>query len=139
MKPITIPNAPWWLNHSHVLTKGRMTAGDSAAITNGITGTETVNGVPTIVMKPGDQNILKVRRMITQGVVAVLLDDGEKHEVKLPDQVEDLLDADLTYICSQIDARGKPMNAEELQRFLASANGHSEAHSPQTSLSPVIS
>lgn len=139
MKPIALPNAPWWLNHSHVLTKGRMTAGDTAAITNSLVSAEIVNGTPVMITRGGNLSIEKVKRMVTSGTVAVMLDDGEKHEVHLPEQAEDLLDDDLTYICAQIDAKGRPMNAEELKAFLASQNAHSETHSNLASLSPMTS
>lgn len=140
MKPIAIKNAPHWLNHSHVLTRGRMTAGDLAAITNGMVSVEAVNGTPVVVTRAGDQNILKVQRMVTQGVVAVMLDNGEdgepeKYEVHLPGEADQLLPEDLDYICAQIDAKSKPMSAEAQKAFLASANGHSGEHSNPVKLS----
>ncbi len=135
MKPITLKNAPHWLNHSHVLVKGRMTAGDVAEITNGMVAVEVVNNTPVVITRGGNQNILKVRRMVTQGVVAVMLEDGEKYEVQLPGGVEDLFQDDLDYICAQIDAKSRPLSAEEQKRFLNSAPERSEAHSNTVSLS----
>lgn len=130
MKPIAIKNKDNWLNHSHVLTRGRMTAGDLAEINNGMVSVEVVNNVPVVITKAGNQNILKVRRMVVQGTVAVLLNNGddepEKYEVSLPEQAEQLLPDDLDYICEQIDARSKPMSAEEQKRFLNGAGAHSE-------------
>lgn len=126
MKPIALKNAPHWLNHSHVLIKGRLTAGDQAEIANGIVEVEVVNGNPVVVTKAGNQGILKVQRMVVQGVVAVMLEEGETYEVELPGEAENLFPDDLDYICKQIDAKSKPLSAEDQQRFLASANGHSE-------------
>lgn len=137
MKPIGLKNAPHWLNHSHVLTKGRMTAGDAAEITNGMVSAEVVNGMPLVITRAGNQNILKVRRMVVQGVVAVMLEDGETYEVALPAQAEELLTDDLDYICAQIDAKSRSLSVEQQQAFLASANGHSEASSDRASLSPM--
>lgn len=141
MKPIAIKNAPHWLNHSHVLTKGRMTAGDEAEINNGMVSVEVVNNTPVVVTHGGLLNMLKVQRMVTQGVVAVMLtgEDGEleKYEVKLPQEAADLLPKDLEYICQQIDAKSKPLSLEEQKAFLASANGHSGEHSKPANLSPM--
>lgn len=137
MKPIGLKNAPHWLNHSQVLVKGRMTAGDVAEITNGMVNAEVVNGVPLVITRAGNQNILKVRRMVLQGVVAVMLEDGETYEVGLPEHAEDLLAEDLDYICAQIDAKSKPLSVEQQRAFLASANGRSETNSVQANLSPM--
>jgi len=130
MKPLAIKNKDNWLNHSHILTRGRMTAGDMAEIANDMVSVEVVNNVPVVITKAGSQSILKVQRMVTQGVVAVLLDNGddepERYEVHLPEQADQLLPDDLDYICVQIDARSKPMSVEEQKRFLNSAGVHSE-------------
>lgn len=141
MKPIALKNAPHWMPHSHVLTKGRMTAGDSAEITNGMISVEMVGGAPLVVTKAGNQNLLKVQRMVISGVVAVMLDNGddepEKYEVSLPEDAADLLPEDLDYICAQIDAKSKSLSMEEQKRFLNSANGHSEEPSNPANLSPM--
>lgn len=139
MKPLSIPNAPWWLNHSQVVAKGRLLAGDTAAITNDIVSTEIVNNTPVMITRGGNANILKVQRMITYGKVAVMDPDGETHEVTLPDEADQLFDADLNYICAQIDAKSRPLSIEEQKAFLASANGHSEIISSLVSVSPMSS
>jgi hypothetical protein len=139
MKPLSIPNAPWWLNHSQVLAKGRLLAGDTAAITNELVSTDVVNGVPVMTNKGGNLNILKVQRMVSQGRVAVMDPDGETYDVILPGGADQLFDADLNYICAQIDAKSRPLNAEEQKRFLTSVNGHSETSSSQANLSLVNS
>lgn len=127
MKPIALKNASHWLNHSHVLIKGRITAGDMAAITDSMVSVDMAsNGTPVVITRAGRQSILKVQRMVTQGTVAVMLDEGETYEVKLPGEAEDLLPEDIDYICAQIDAKGKPLNAEEQQRFLNSASAPAE-------------
>lgn len=137
MKSASIPNAPHWLNHSFVIAKGRMLSGDVAEITNGMVTVEVVNGTPIVITKAGSQNLLKVQRMITSGTVAVMDSDGEKYEVKLPDDAHLLYQEDLEYICAQIDAKSKPLSVEEQKRFLNSANGHSEAPSRPQNLSPM--
>jgi len=75
--------------------------------------------------------------MVTQGLVAVMLDDGEKYEVNLPSEAENLLSDDLDYICAQIDAKSKPMSAQQQKAFLAFANGHSGEHSNPAKQSPM--
>ncbi len=137
MKQISIPNAPWWLPHSQVIAKGRLLAGDTAAITNGVVSADVINGVPVMVTKGGDLNIIKVQRMITYGKVAVMDPDGETHEVTLPAEAEHLFDDDLNYICAQIDAKSHPLSAEEQKRFLPAASVPSETSSKPVSLSPV--
>ncbi len=139
MKPLSIPNAPWWLNHSQVLAKGRLLAGDTAAITNDLVETTVVNGIPVMSNKGGNMNILKVQRMITYGKVAVMDPDGETHEVTLPDQADQLFDTDLNYICAQIDAKSRPLSIEEQKRFLNSVNGRLETDSGLANLSPMSS
>src|SRR5689334_10415369 len=99
MKQLPIPNASWWMPHSQVIAKGRMLAGDTAAITNGVVSTEIINGMPVVITKGGDANLLKIKRMITYGKVAVMDPDGEKHEVTLPGEADQLFDQDLNYIC----------------------------------------
>jgi hypothetical protein len=125
---ISIQNAPWWANHSHVILRGLYTASDEAHVTNSIvsvTGAGTANvGMET---RAGDQAILKVQRMVAQGTVAVMLRSGHKYEVQLPGDAGKLLPTDLSYISAQIDALSQPMSAEEQTAFLASQNGHAEA------------
>jgi hypothetical protein len=135
MKSVSILNAPWWLNHSIVICKGRLLAGDVAEINNSMVTMEVVNGVPVVITKGGNQAILKVQRMITQGTVAVLDDEGDPYEVSLPKDAHLLYQEDLEYICAQIDAKGKPMSAEAQKAFLASAKNHLEAHSHPANLS----
>ena len=135
-QPLSIPNAAHWLNHSHVLIKGRMTAGDAAEIANGVVQIEMSGNTPVMITKAGLNNILKVRRMVVPGsIVAVMLEGGETYEVSLPDETENLFPDDLGFICEQIDAKSKPLSAKEQQDFLASANGRSETTSPPTNLS----
>ncbi len=124
---LTISNAPHWLNHSYVRLKGLYLAEDEAAIQNGITSVEMVNGTPTVSARGGDVTMLKLRRMVIEGKVAVMLRGGHKYEVSLPGEVGQLLPADITYISAQIDALSQPMSAEEQASFLASQNGHVEA------------
>lgn len=129
--PIAIPNAGHWLNHSHVLLKGLYLASDDAWVTNhivSVTGAGTAN--VAMETRAGDQALLKVKRMVTEGRVAVLLRDGRKYEVSLPAEVESLLPTDLAYISEQIDALSRPMSAEEQTAFLASQNGRVEANLP---------
>jgi hypothetical protein len=139
MKQIPIPNAEWWMPHSQCIAKGRLLAGDTAAITNGIVSADIVNGTPVMVTKGGNINILKVQRMISYGKVAVMDPDGEIHEVTLPEQADQLFDTDLNYICAQIDAKSRPLTLEEQKAFLASANGRLETSSNLESLSPMSS
>lgn len=115
-----IKNAPWWMNHSHVVLKGLYLAGDDAAIADASRG------------QPGAAALMKIRTMVKSGVVAVMMRTGtdaegkplgEKHEVKLPGEVEKLLLPDLLYINEQIDALGRPMSAEEQADFFAAASG----------------
>lgn len=139
MQPLALKNAEWWLNHSHVLIKGRLTAGDNAVIANGVVQVEMQGKEPVMVSKAGLANILKVQRMVTQGTVAVMLQGGQTYEVSLPGEVENLFPDDLSYICDQIDALSKPLSAQEQKDFLASANAPSETPSTPENLSPANS
>ena len=128
---IPIENASWWLPHSHVALRDLYLAEDEAAINNqansirlqqeGASGKALVNQAGSLV-------ILKVQRMVHEGVVAVMLRGGRKHEVKLPADVHKLSPTDLQYLNEQIDLFSRPMSAEEQEAFLASANGRSEGH-----------
>lgn len=129
MDTIGIPNAPWWLNNSTVVLKGLYLAEDDAWVTNNmltIQGAGTTGA--TVESHGGDQQILKVQRMVRQGTVAVMLRGGATYEVTLPQEAKKLLQVDLDYISKQIDALSQPMSAEEQEAFLASANAHSQAN-----------
>jgi hypothetical protein len=122
---ISIPNAPWWQNHSQVLLKGVLKASDEAWIQNKMISVSGVGANATVESNPGNSSILKVQRMVQQGTVSVMLKGGQKYEVSLPKDAGELLATDLAYINSQIDALSAPMSAEEQQAFLASANAQS--------------
>ena len=139
MQPLALKNAEWWLNHSHVLIKGRLTAGDNAVIANGVVQVEMQGKEPVMVSKAGLANILKVQRMVTQGTVAVMLQGGQTYEVSLPGEVENLFPDDLSYICEQIDALSRPLSAQEQKDFLASASAPSAMPSIPESPSPASS
>ena len=139
MQPLALKNAEWWLNHSHVLIKGRLTAGDNAVIANGVVQVEMQGKEPVMVSKAGLANILKVQRMVTQGTVAVMLQGGQTYEVSLPGEVENLFPDDLSYICEQIDALSKPLSAQEQKDFLAAASASSETPSTPENPSPASS
>jgi hypothetical protein len=132
---IGITNAKWWLNHSIVTLKSLYLAGDEAYVVNNITsvegtGTDNVN----VVMKSGNQGLLKIQRMVLpNSVVAVMLRDGTTYEVNLPNDAENLFSDDLKYISAQIDAISKPMTAQEQIDFLKSANAPLETTSSQES------
>lgn len=123
---IPIPNAPHWLNHSMVVLKGPVLAGDGAWVTNQIIAME--NAHENGASHAGDQLLLKVKRMVKEGTVAVMLHGGATYEVSLPKDVDKLLLVDLVYIAQQIDTVSEPMSAEAQSDFLASANGRSEAN-----------
>lgn len=139
LQPLALKNAEWWLNHSHVLLKGRLTAGDQAEIANGVVTVEMNGKEPVMVSKAGLANILKVQRMVTQGTVAVMLPGGQTYEVSLPGEVENLFPDDLGYICEQIDAMSKPLSAKEQKDFLASVSVPSETPSTPENPSPASS
>ncbi len=121
---IAILNAPHWLNHSTVVLRGPILAEDGAWVTNQIIALE--NARENGESHAGDQLLLKVKRMVKQGVVAVMLKSGATYEVTLPKDVSKLLLTDLAYISREIDAISEPMSAEEQTSFLASINGHSK-------------
>lgn len=125
---IPIPNAPHWLNHSMVVLKGPVLASDGAWVTNQIIAAERASADgENVESHAGDQLLFKVKRMVKEGTVAVMLKGGAKYEVSLPKDVNKLLLVDLAYISQQIDATSEPMNAQEQADFLASVNGRSEA------------
>lgn len=126
-----IKNAEWWLNHSVVTLSGLYTAAKQAEVTNAmvsIQGTGTAN--PVVETKAGDEALLKIQCMVRPGSkVAVKLapyeegEDGEVYEVNLPEEVGDLLPADIAYISARIDAISKPMSAREQKNFLDGVKG----------------
>lgn len=122
---IGLVNAPWWLPHSTVLLKGVLKASDEAWIQNSMISVTGAGQNAVVETNPGNSTILKVKRMVQQGTVAVMLRGGQKYEVSLPKDAGELLSADLAYIVGQIDAMSQPMSAEEQQAFLESANGQS--------------
>lgn len=124
---IGIPNAKWWLAHSTVLVREDLLAEDSEWIGN--QSTQVINpGTPfaRIEARLGSANLLLVKRMVVQGVVAVRRANDRIKTVNLPQDAHKLLAADLDYIASQIQELNKPMTEEEQTDFLAGANGHSE-------------
>ena len=122
---ITIPNAPWWQPHSHVLLKGLYLAEDDAYVTNQAS-TFSVNGAGTANVtaqaQAGNQTIYKVQRMVKQGTVSILLRGGARYDVSLPAQANRLTITDINYIVGQIDNLSQPMSIEEQTAFLASQN-----------------
>lgn len=130
MDTIGIPNAPWWLNNSTVALKGLYLAEDDAWVTNQVSTSKIQNAGSTnmtVETNVGNQSVLKIQRMVTQGTVAVMLKGGKTYTVHLPQEAGKLLPPDANYILAQIDELGQPMSAEEQASFLASANGQSEA------------
>jgi hypothetical protein len=125
MDTIGISNAPHWLNHSYVTLRGLYLAADEAWVTNQMVSVKNSGGETSVETRTGDQNLLKIQRMVTSGKVAVMLRNGSTYEVNLPQDAGKLLPSDVAYIVEQIDAAGKPMSAEEQQAFLASASGQS--------------
>lgn len=123
---IGIINAPWWLNHSHVLIREDMLAEDSAWIANQSTrlvGAGTAN--PQIEFQAGNTNIFLVKRMVVQGIVAVKRANDRVKTVHLPQEAEKLLSQDLDYIVAQINKHNQPMTEDEQRDFLPGVNGHS--------------
>jgi hypothetical protein len=125
MDTIGISNAPHWLNHSYVTLRGLYLAADEAWVTNQMVSVKNSGGETSVETRTGDQNLLKIQRMVTSGKVAVMLRNGSTYEVNLPQDAGKLLPSDVAYIVEQIDAAGKPMTAEEQAAFLASANAPS--------------
>ena len=123
---ISLDNAPWWMNHSQVLLKGMFLAEDEAWIANHMVSVQGSGQNAVVETHSGEATILKVQRMVQQGVVAVMLKGGIKYEVQLPKDASKLLATDLAYISSRIDLASQPMTAEEQAAFLASAQGQSE-------------
>ena len=122
---IGIPNADWWLPHSTVLLKGVLKASDEAWISNNMISVTGAGQNAVVESTPGNQTILKVKRMVQQGTVAVMIRGGQKYEVSLPKDAGELLSADLAYIVGQIDAMSMPLSVEEQAAFLDSAQGQS--------------
>ena len=124
-----IENAPWWLPHSQVLVREDYLAEDEAWIANQIVQVQNAGTQQASVStQAGSLNILKVKRMVVQGVVAVKRANGRIKTVNLPHEAGKLLAQDLTYIASQIDALNAPMTAGEQAAFLPTANAPSEGN-----------
>ena len=124
---IAIPNAPHWLNHSHVVVKEDLLAEDQEWIAN--QSTQIINAgtqEPRIEAKFGSTNLLLVRRMVIEGVVAVKRSGDRTKTVSLPADAHKLLASDLDYIARQIQVMNTPMTEGEQQDFLHAANGHFE-------------
>lgn len=126
---MSIPNAPHWLNHSHVEVRPDVLASDQEWIAN---QSNTVVNPGTqfarIESKVGSANILLVKRMVVSGVVAVNRPGGRVKTVNLPQDAGKLLAFDLDYIAGQISALNEPMSAEQQASFLPSVNGQSAAN-----------
>lgn len=123
---IGIPNAPHWLNHSHVLIKEDFLAEDQEYIANNTTriinpGTQFAR-VDTSL---GSANILLVKRMVVSGVVAVQRPNGRIKTVTLPAEASKLLSTDLDYIVAEINKANAPMTEEQQQDFLPAASAPS--------------
>jgi hypothetical protein len=124
---IGIPNASWWLNHSHVEIKEDLLAEDMAWIANNCTrvvnpGTQFAR----VEQSLGDNNILLVKRMVKSGVVAVERANGRVKTVSLPQDAGKLLQQDLEYIVEQINKNNAPMDEAQQQDFLTGADAPSE-------------
>lgn len=126
---ITIDNAPHWLNHSHVVIKADFLAEDQEWIAN--QSTQVINPGTTfarVESKLGSANLLVVKRMVIEGIVAVKRHGGRIKTVRLPQESHLLLASDLDYIVAQINKFNEPMTEEEQTDFLPSANGLSAEH-----------
>ena len=123
---IQIPNAKWWLPHSHVIVKEDFLAEDEAWINNQLSKIQGYgSNKPTMEMLVGNVRILTVQRMVTSGVVAVKRGGDRVKTVALPHEANKLLKSDLDYIFGEIDKLNPDMTEEEQQDFLPSANGAS--------------
>ena len=126
---IGIPNAKWWLPHSHVVIKEDFLAEDQEWIgnqTNRVIGAGTP--MAQVVTQLGSANVLLVKRMVTQGVVAVKRANDRIKTVHLPAEAGQLLSADLEYIAQQIAQHNTPMTEEQQEDFLPSADEPSAAN-----------
>lgn len=120
-----IPNAAWWLPHSHVEIREDLLAEDQEWISN--QSSRVVNaGTPgaRVESSLGSASVLLVRRMVVQGVVAVRRSGGRIKTVQLPSEAGKLLSFDLEYIVTQIGKYNEPMTEDEQSDFLPSVNGH---------------
>lgn len=126
---IQIENAPWWLPHSLVIIKEDYTAADESWVQRHMVkfGMQGKGANATPDMQVGkERGVLQVERMVIPGsVVAVERRNGRVKTVRLPQEAEQLLLTDLTYIIQQIDALNEVMSAEEQADFLPSANERS--------------
>jgi len=123
---MSIPNAPHWLNHSHVEIRPDVLASDQEWIANQTNhvvnpGTQFAR----IEVSTGSANILLVKRMVVSGVVAVNRPGGRVKTVALPQDADKLLSYDLDYIAEQISALNEPMSAQAQTDFLPSASAPS--------------
>jgi hypothetical protein len=127
---IQIENAPWWLPHSLVILKEDYTAADESWVQRNMIrfGVQGKGANATPDMQVGkERGVLQVERMVIPGsVVAVQRRNGRVKTVRLPQEAEQLLLTDLTYIIQQIDALNEVMTPQEQEHFLASANGQSK-------------
>jgi len=126
---VQIPNAPWWLPHSHVIVKEDFLASDEAWIQNHLGNKMKIDKNsknPEVDMLMGNVNILLVARMVVQGVVAVKRTSDRIKTVSLPAEADKLLKNDIDYICAEINRLNPDMEEDEQEDFLAGANGHSK-------------
>lgn len=127
---ITLPNSPRWANHSFVRVRGLWTAADAASVQNAIVKvTNAGTSSASVETRTGDMTLLKVKRMVVEGVVSITLRGGRKYEVSLPGDAGKLLPLDLDYISDQIDALNELMDPEEQTDFLPSVNGRVKENS----------
>lgn len=130
MDIIGIPNASWWLPHSHVEIKEDYTAADDqwveARIVKLSVQGKGQNMTPDIQQGKA-RGVLQAERMVQPGgVVAVQRRNGRVKTVHLPQEAEQLLLNDLNYIIEQIDALNEVMGPEEHTNFLPGAAEPSE-------------
>lgn len=124
---VGIPNAKWWLPHSHVIIKEDLLAEDQEWIANN--STQLVNPgtqFARIDSRLGSANLLLIKRMVVQGVVAVKRSGDRIKTVNLPQDAHKLMATDLQYIAAQIQALNEPMTEGEQEDFLPGVNGQSE-------------
>lgn len=129
-EPIAIPNAPWWLPHSHVLLKEDYTAADESWVLARTAKMSVQAGSTKAtgeVQMGKDRGVLQIERMTIPGsVVAVQRRNGRVKTVHLPQEAEKLLVTDLAYIIGQIEALNEVMTPEEQADFLPGAPAPSE-------------
>ena len=138
MDTIAIENAHWWLNHSAVLVKEDYLAQDEVWVNKQLVTINTTGSGsrtrPDVQMSEKDRNVLIVERMVQPGsVVAVQRSQGRVKTVKLPQEASQLLYPDLIYIVGQVEALNLPMDVQEQEDFLPTANEPAETNSQTTS------